>query len=59
MTKTDAASKTLQEINPDVIYEAHTYNITKLDHYDHFLERYEEILRVSDTSKVAKWRQRR
>lgn len=40
MTKTDAARKTLEEINPDVIYEAHTYNITKLEHYDHFLERY-------------------
>lgn len=40
MTKTDAASKTLEEINPDVIYEAHTYNITKLEHYDHFLERF-------------------
>eukprot|EP01127_Copromyxa_protea_P001504 TRINITY_DN11485_c0_g1_i1.p1 TRINITY_DN11485_c0_g1~~TRINITY_DN11485_c0_g1_i1.p1 ORF type:complete len:393 (-),score=103.49 TRINITY_DN11485_c0_g1_i1:41-1219(-) len=39
MTKTDAARKTLEEINPDVIYEAHTYNITKLEHYDHFLER--------------------
>lgn len=40
MTKTDAAHATLQEINPDVIYEAHTYNITKLEHYDHFLARY-------------------
>jgi len=39
MTKTEAAHKTLEEINPDVIYEANTYNITKLEHYDHFLER--------------------
>lgn len=39
MTKTDAARKTLEEINPDVVYEAHTYNITKLEHYDHFLDR--------------------
>lgn len=42
MTKTDAAQKTLFEINPDVIYEPHTYNITKLEHYDHFLDRYSE-----------------
>eukprot|EP01126_Amoeba_proteus_P047803 TRINITY_DN5489_c0_g1_i3.p1 TRINITY_DN5489_c0_g1~~TRINITY_DN5489_c0_g1_i3.p1 ORF type:complete len:439 (+),score=82.39 TRINITY_DN5489_c0_g1_i3:181-1317(+) len=41
MTKTDAAKKTLEEINPDVIYEAHTYNITKLEYYDHFLDRLE------------------
>eukprot|EP01125_Pyxidicula_operculata_P011625 TRINITY_DN3810_c0_g1_i1.p1 TRINITY_DN3810_c0_g1~~TRINITY_DN3810_c0_g1_i1.p1 ORF type:complete len:404 (+),score=89.71 TRINITY_DN3810_c0_g1_i1:129-1214(+) len=39
MTKTDAAKSTLSEINPDVIYEAYTYNITKLEHYDHFLEK--------------------
>jgi ubiquitin-like modifier-activating enzyme 5 len=39
MTKTQAAQETLTEINPDVIYEAHTYNITKLQHYDHFLDR--------------------
>jgi len=39
MTKVAAAEKTLQEINPDVIYESHTYNITKLQHYDHFLDR--------------------
>jgi len=39
MTKTLAAQETLTEINPDVIFEAHTYNITKLQHYDHFLER--------------------
>jgi len=38
MTKTQAAAETLTKINPDVIYEAHTYNITKLQHYDHFLE---------------------
>jgi ubiquitin-like modifier-activating enzyme 5 len=42
MTKTDASKKTLEEINPDVIYETHTYNVTKLQHYDHFLDRYGE-----------------
>jgi ubiquitin-like modifier-activating enzyme 5 len=39
MTKTKAAEETLREINPDVIFEAHTYNITKVQHYDHFLDR--------------------
>jgi len=29
MTKTDAANQTLEEINPDVIYETYTYNITR------------------------------
>jgi len=29
MTKTDAAKQTLEEINPDVIYETYTYNITR------------------------------
>jgi len=39
MTKTQAAQETLTEINPDVIFEAYTYNITKLQSYDHFLNR--------------------
>jgi ubiquitin-like modifier-activating enzyme 5 len=29
MTKTDAARQTLENINPDVIYETYTYNITR------------------------------
>ena len=39
MTKTDAAQQTLIEINPDVEIEAHTYNITHLDSFDHFMQR--------------------
>jgi len=39
MTKTDAATQTLEHINPDVVFEAHTYSITSVDHWDHFLDR--------------------
>jgi len=39
MTKTDASVQTLSHINPDVAFEAHTYSITSVDHWDHFLER--------------------
>lgn len=28
-----------REINPDVVIEAHNYNITTVDNYDHFLDR--------------------
>ncbi len=30
---------TLTEINPDVEFEAHTYSITSVDHFDHFMDR--------------------
>jgi ubiquitin-like modifier-activating enzyme 5 len=35
----EAAVNTLKNINPDVIFEAHNYNITLVDHFDHFMER--------------------
>ena len=31
MRKTDAAAETLEEINPDVEFEAYTYNITRCE----------------------------
>jgi len=37
MTKTQAAKETLLEINPDVIMETNTYNITLVEHFDHFV----------------------
>jgi len=37
MTKTQAAKETLIEINPDVIIETNTYNITHVEHFDHFV----------------------
>ena len=41
LSKVDAAVNTLKNINPDVIFEAHNYNITLVDHFDHFMERFE------------------
>jgi len=39
MTKTLAAKETLLEINPDLVIETYTYNITSVDHFDHFMSR--------------------
>lgn len=39
LSKVDAAAKTLEAINPDVIFETHNYNITTVDHFDHFMSR--------------------
>ena len=39
LSKVDAAVKTLQNINPDVTFEAHNYNITLVEHFDHFIDR--------------------
>jgi ubiquitin-like modifier-activating enzyme 5 len=39
MTKTAAAEQTLRDINPDVDFEAHTYDITSIDNWAHFLDR--------------------
>ncbi|CAL8082917.1 unnamed protein product [Calicophoron daubneyi] len=39
LTKVAAAAATLGFINPDVDIEAHNYNITLVEHYEHFLSR--------------------
>eukprot|EP00731_Ephydatia_muelleri_P019475 Em0012g300a len=39
MSKVEAAKSTLNDINPDVEIEAHSYNITSVSHFPHFLER--------------------
>ena len=39
LSKVDAAVVTLQFINPDVEFEAHNYNITSVDNFNHFIER--------------------
>jgi ubiquitin-like modifier-activating enzyme 5 len=39
MDKVDAAKVTLEKINPDVIIEGYSYNITTSDNYDKFLDR--------------------
>lgn len=38
MTKTDAAVQTLLQINPDVILESYTINITTMDGFNKFME---------------------
>lgn len=39
MFKTDAAALIISQINPDVKTEAHTYNLTGLNHFAHFCSR--------------------
>ncbi|RDD40674.1 Ubiquitin-like modifier-activating enzyme 5 [Trichoplax sp. H2] len=39
MSKVEASEATLRDINPDVEFETHNYNITKVDKYDHFVGR--------------------
>eukprot|EP00004_Rigifila_ramosa_P000165 TRINITY_DN10191_c0_g1_i1.p2 TRINITY_DN10191_c0_g1~~TRINITY_DN10191_c0_g1_i1.p2 ORF type:complete len:328 (-),score=93.20 TRINITY_DN10191_c0_g1_i1:73-957(-) len=39
LTKTEAACRTLADINPDVVFEHHTYNIASPDNFDHFIDR--------------------
>ena len=39
MTKTEAASKTLQYINPDVEFEHYCYDITTAENFEHFMGR--------------------
>lgn len=39
MSKVSAAVATLALINPDVAFEVHNYDITSLDHFDHFISR--------------------
>lgn len=37
LSKVSAATQTLRNINPDVVFDAHNYDITSLDNFDHFL----------------------
>merc|ERR1719228_1106608 len=39
LSKVDAAAKTLEGINPDVVFETHNYNITTVENFDHFISR--------------------
>merc|ERR1719312_1746371 len=39
LSKVAAAAKTLTNINPDVEFETHNYNITTVDNFDHFMSR--------------------
>ncbi|XP_064598161.1 ubiquitin-like modifier-activating enzyme 5 [Liolophura sinensis] len=42
LSKVEAAERTLREINPDVEFEVHNYNITTMDNFSHFMERLKE-----------------
>ncbi|OQR80049.1 ubiquitin modifier-activating enzyme 5-like [Tropilaelaps mercedesae] len=37
MSKVEAAARTLQSINPDVVMESYNYNITTIDNFSHFM----------------------
>ncbi|XP_063308231.1 ubiquitin-like modifier-activating enzyme 5 [Pelobates fuscus] len=39
LTKVEAAERTLRDINPDVHFEVHNYNITTIDNFQHFMDR--------------------
>ncbi|XP_064411014.1 ubiquitin-like modifier-activating enzyme 5 isoform X2 [Latimeria chalumnae] len=39
LSKVEAAEHTLRNINPDVQFETHNYNITTVDNFQHFLDR--------------------
>ncbi|XP_019942931.1 ubiquitin-like modifier-activating enzyme 5 [Paralichthys olivaceus] len=39
LSKVEAAEHTLRNINPDVSFEIHNYNITTLDNFTHFMDR--------------------
>lgn len=39
MTKTEAAKQTLENINPDVIFEHYHYDITTAENFEHFVSR--------------------
>uniref|UniRef100_A0A0B6YR22 Ubiquitin-like modifier-activating enzyme 5 n=2 Tax=Arion vulgaris TaxID=1028688 RepID=A0A0B6YR22_9EUPU len=39
LSKVEAAERTLKEINPDVEFEVHNYNITTIDNFQHFMDR--------------------
>ncbi|XP_005074885.1 ubiquitin-like modifier-activating enzyme 5 isoform X2 [Mesocricetus auratus] len=39
LSKVQAAEFTLRNINPDVVFEVHNYNITTVEHFEHFMNR--------------------
>jgi len=39
LSKVEAAARTLEGINPDVVFETHNYNITTVENFDHFMSR--------------------
>ncbi len=39
LSKVEAAKATLTDINPDVVFEVHNYNITTVENFKHFMDR--------------------
>ncbi|XP_048190969.1 ubiquitin-like modifier-activating enzyme 5 [Perognathus longimembris pacificus] len=39
LSKVQAAEHTLRNINPDVVFEVHNYNITTVENFKHFMDR--------------------
>ncbi|XP_029110535.1 ubiquitin-like modifier-activating enzyme 5 isoform X3 [Scleropages formosus] len=39
LSKVEAAERTLRNINPDVVFETHNYNITTVDNFTRFMDR--------------------
>ncbi|KAI2531528.1 ubiquitin like modifier activating enzyme 5, partial [Homo sapiens] len=39
LSKVQAAEHTLRNINPDVLFEVHNYNITTVENFQHFMDR--------------------
>lgn len=39
LSKVHAAEHTLRNVNPDVLFEVHNYNITTVEHFEHFMNR--------------------
>ncbi|XP_043575452.1 ubiquitin-like modifier-activating enzyme 5 isoform X1 [Chiloscyllium plagiosum] len=39
LSKVEAAKHTLRNINPDVQFETHNYNVTTMDNFQHFMDR--------------------
>ncbi|XP_066100988.1 ubiquitin-like modifier-activating enzyme 5 isoform X2 [Saccopteryx bilineata] len=39
LSKVQAAENTLRNINPDVLFEVHNYNITTVENFQHFMDR--------------------
>ena len=44
LSKVEAARDTLMDINPDVRFEVHNYNITTVDNFQHFMERVRYVI---------------
>lgn len=47
LSKVEAAKATLTDINPDVHFEVHNYNITTVDNFQHFMGRVRSVFCIN------------